>query len=1310
MSIAPPTDLEPVKQVPDDLEPILSPVLDKPAPDTSPTSWNSLNESAGALPSGINPEWKRTATLQKYVGAKVGFTDDMVTRNWDGVKSGYIHHELGMPEQANMSDEALFNAIDEHEKNGGARALENIRKLPAETPKEAHASYLDWINDQLKKTTLGVFAGGDGDVSDGAGLSEKPMVNIPELKLKGDSASRLAEVVYGMGYIPQGVSVDAMGYSPEVVNAIVNKIVAPAAEFLTTPKGAALTVAAIATRGTGVGKLIEGYFGYAAAKGVVEASAKGYGQFLDPNTTKKEFIDTAAEVAGSSLMLTGIALHSITEGLPRSQGDSLMARLRGRPPAEQANILRVEANRVPPEKAPVFHQTAGLLDGMYPMGDAPVMPLKIESPAIKTADGRIVEGANHAAIGEKGVTGEEGFTTSTGEFVGRKRAMEIAKEAGQVGEEHADKTELHSHMVDMPESRRITAAAEVEALSHANSEEHAIGVKRLSADAELQRMGMEPLAEADTKKNVVSLAESKARFASDAETGQKLLRRIKAGDKRFNDSDSWDSIVETRRLADEVEVAEKRYDEALQSGDETAVKSADMEVREKRAAFGDAMETFNSMGGEGGMGTTLGRALQARRNMLKADYTLAALERKYRKASANVDIPAGVRADLETKANRISELESALKRSQEERAKSRPPAQPRITKTLAERLSNQATLARQRITARMAEGRLQSGLDPADVADHAIIAADYMAKGIVKTAELTKKLVDELGERIRPHIDEILAKASEIVDKMAKDESKLKSWRTRTSKEIDRLIQTGEPKPKRVPLELPFTKEDLAMKQEIERLKRDVDKKMRAAEEKRRPNWLKGAEGVAWFGRTMLLTSFKIIPKIAAASLIKMLTAIPKEAIGVIASKLTPEAAKLAPLHAQPTWAGMASGEFKAIKGALTKGIRGAAESLKVQPTTEELLFVPDIIPPSGRDYVTQVHKALHYPALMNEFERRVNTKENSIRAKGEGTSLQEPAVWSSTRTQAYNESMRMSYMEKDGLLSRSLSWVLKGLEDTARKQDRDSLQRKLAATAVMIIRLDNPVIKVGANIAGQTFEGLTGAVTGTAQIAEAYRKGFEGMKEGDLDAAYRRLKNGAFTWFAMYATWQAVKHLPNNFLQLGGSPAAGEPFGKVNKDGLEEGTMKVGEHEIPRVLMHNETMNAVQMLFAHKRLMEDQYGEDFVIANSNALFRVAMGAMQDVPGVKESILGKVSRTKEPLRTTVDWFSQRMIPPPIRMLAYAMDTGKPLSPESFMEKPTKRYAGSAEDVFKLGIPGLRQQVPTYRNPNFSLLSEDRSEK
>lgn len=59
-------------------------------------------------------------------------------------------------------------------------------------------------------------------------------------------------------------------------------------------------------------------------------------------------------------------------------------------------------------------------------------------------------------------------------------------------------------------------------------------------------------------------------------------------------------------------------------------------------------------------------------------------------------------------------------------------------------------------------GKLFASVDPLGIADHVIIGAGYLAKGVIKAAEWTAAMVKEFGEGVRPYLAEIHAKAQEL--------------------------------------------------------------------------------------------------------------------------------------------------------------------------------------------------------------------------------------------------------------------------------------------------------------------------------------------------------------------------------------------------------------------------------------------------------------------------------------------------------------------------------------------------------------------
>jgi len=78
-------------------------------------------------------------------------------------------------------------------------------------------------------------------------------------------------------------------------------------------------------------------------------------------------------------------------------------------------------------------------------------------------------------------------------------------------------------------------------------------------------------------------------------------------------------------------------------------------------------------------------------------------------------------------------------------------------------LEQQANDARDRIAQRRKEGRLNMGLDPEDLADHAIIGADYIRKGLTKFGDWSKKMLSDLGNYVRPFLNKIWDAAKKAI-------------------------------------------------------------------------------------------------------------------------------------------------------------------------------------------------------------------------------------------------------------------------------------------------------------------------------------------------------------------------------------------------------------------------------------------------------------------------------------------------------------------------------------------------------------------
>lgn len=98
----------------------------------------------------------------------------------------------------------------------------------------------------------------------------------------------------------------------------------------------------------------------------------------------------------------------------------------------------------------------------------------------------------------------------------------------------------------------------------------------------------------------------------------------------------------------------------------------------------------------------------------------------------------------------------------------KPPVVDPVVKSIAERiisaLDKTASDALARIRAR--KGRVMSGLDPADLADHAILGASKIAKGFVEFSRWSAEMVKDLGDYVKPHLEEIFKASDKHLDEL----------------------------------------------------------------------------------------------------------------------------------------------------------------------------------------------------------------------------------------------------------------------------------------------------------------------------------------------------------------------------------------------------------------------------------------------------------------------------------------------------------------------------------------------------------------
>ncbi len=187
-------------------------------------------------------------------------------------------------------------------------------------------------------------------------------------------------------------------------------------------------------------------------------------------------------------------------------------------------------------------------------------------------------------------------------------------------------------------------------------------------------------------------------------------------------------------------------------------------------------------------GTLSGRALQARKAMLREDFSFEVMEQKAR-ATKGGSLTPEESAKLQEQANRIEELEAQLAEAQdraEEATRTRelerhitdltkgaqqrgeishPPAIIAMAEKINERIQRSAQAARDRLRAKRQEGRLNIGLDPTTLADYAIIGAAHITNGLTDFTRWSAKMTSEFGNEIEDHLERIWQASNTSLDK-----------------------------------------------------------------------------------------------------------------------------------------------------------------------------------------------------------------------------------------------------------------------------------------------------------------------------------------------------------------------------------------------------------------------------------------------------------------------------------------------------------------------------------------------------------------
>jgi hypothetical protein len=112
----------------------------------------------------------------------------------------------------------------------------------------------------------------------------------------------------------------------------------------------------------------------------------------------------------------------------------------------------------------------------------------------------------------------------------------------------------------------------------------------------------------------------------------------------------------------------------------------------------------------------------------------------------------------------LERKKSELQKKSEAPVKSEAPKEETLGQLDLSGLEQKAIEARNRIQQRRNEGRVNMGIDPEDLADHAIIGADYINKGLNKFGDWSKQMLSDFGNYVRPFLNKIWDLAKKVTN------------------------------------------------------------------------------------------------------------------------------------------------------------------------------------------------------------------------------------------------------------------------------------------------------------------------------------------------------------------------------------------------------------------------------------------------------------------------------------------------------------------------------------------------------------------
>ena len=619
----------------------------------------------------------------------------------------------------------------------------------------------------------------------------------------------------------------------------------------------------------------------------------------------------------------------------------------------------------------------------------------------------------------------------------------------------------------------------------------------------------------------------------------------------------------------------------------------------------------------------------------------------------------------------------------------RPLANPEMEKLRQERdaLNDQLAEARKKPESQQLADALQRKLDSKlkQIAEKRakLVAGDTSTK--VKA--VNRPLQSEALEKAQQELDD-------LNDQMAKlrnppkspKERALAAFKTRLANHILDLqdkIQRGDyTKKPRQPVVRDAEAERLQA--ESNRWKKTFQTRQLAYEKANRTKVNKLFDLVADVRRFGVLSRIETLLKLADFSVTKLPAMMAAEVAGSVFSHV-PGLRRIA-AKANIEGGGSAPSIFKGIAKGLTKGIDDAWKTLAKGESDLKAAHSTRIPGPANwTHFFGLLHEAIKSPLRRAVFEYAM--EKQLLNAAKHGVDASNPAVRMSMEARAYIESDRALLLENNRMAA-SIQQYFKKLEAPDSKTGRPSFGGKALAT---VGRTELPILTVPLNYAKQTLINAFGLFTGGAAVIKAHLNGVENLSSEEANQILRHLKygtiGGALLLYGFYDGW--TNGANGTF---GGYYQPGE---KRNDSQAGVGGMKIGNKKISGLALHNPTLATAQLGHTIGAIAKRVFSKTGSAAGGMSAGFVAglFGLLHDSPiGHQTDTMSNLADPRRVQKTTGEFLRNHLEPGMVQEIAEHLD---PTPGGSVITGPfVKRDPQTIKDELKVGIPGLRETVPT----------------